>query len=116
MDVAPRYTSARFTWARQLIAFLVLLAVWEAAARAGMLNLTDAGNLNVPASATLAVGGNTTLNAAGTLSIADGAVVTLQSGAKVIVAQNGTSAATSSVSALNIAGSSNNWQASLDLV
>jgi NitT/TauT family transport system permease protein len=48
MDVGPRYTSARYTsaryawarytWARQLIAFLVLLAVWEAAARAGMLN------------------------------------------------------------------------------
>jgi len=43
MDVAPRYTSARYSWARyawarQLIAFLVLLAVWEAAARAGMLN------------------------------------------------------------------------------
>jgi NitT/TauT family transport system permease protein len=38
MDVAPRYTSARYAWARQLIAFLVLLAVWEAAARAGMLN------------------------------------------------------------------------------
>ncbi len=43
MDVGPRYTSARYAfaryaWARQLIAFLVLLAVWEAAARAGMLN------------------------------------------------------------------------------
>src|SRR5437588_7235815 len=38
MDVGPRYTSARYTWVRQLIAFLVLLAVWEAAARAGMLN------------------------------------------------------------------------------
>ena len=38
MDVGPRYTSARYTWARQLIAFLVLLAVWEAAARVGMLN------------------------------------------------------------------------------
>ena len=33
MDVGPHYT-----WVRQLIAFLVLLAVWEAAARAGMLN------------------------------------------------------------------------------
>jgi NitT/TauT family transport system permease protein len=38
MNVGPRYTSARYAWARQLIAFLVLLAVWEAAARAGMLN------------------------------------------------------------------------------
>jgi NitT/TauT family transport system permease protein len=38
MDVGPRYTSARYTWARQLFAFLVLLAVWEVAARAGMLN------------------------------------------------------------------------------
>jgi NitT/TauT family transport system permease protein len=43
MEVGPRYTSARYSWARyawarQLIAFLVLLAVWEAAARAGMLN------------------------------------------------------------------------------
>ena len=38
MDVGPRYTWARYAWARQLIAFLVLLAVWEAAARAGMLN------------------------------------------------------------------------------
>jgi NitT/TauT family transport system permease protein len=38
MDVGPRYTSARYAWVRQLIAFLVLLAVWEAAARAGMLN------------------------------------------------------------------------------
>ncbi len=32
------YFCPRYTWARQLIAFLVLLAVWEAAARAGMLN------------------------------------------------------------------------------
>jgi NitT/TauT family transport system permease protein len=38
MDVGPRHTSARYAWARQLIAFLVLLAIWEAAARAGMLN------------------------------------------------------------------------------
>lgn len=38
MDVGPRYTSARYAWARQLFAFLVLLAVWEVAARAGMLN------------------------------------------------------------------------------
>jgi NitT/TauT family transport system permease protein len=38
MDVGPRYTSARYTWARQLFAFLVLLAVWEVTARAGMLN------------------------------------------------------------------------------
>jgi NitT/TauT family transport system permease protein len=38
MNVGPRYTSARYAWARQLIALLVLLAVWEAAARAGMLN------------------------------------------------------------------------------
>jgi NitT/TauT family transport system permease protein len=38
MDVGPRYTWARYAWARQLTAFLVLLAVWEAAARAGMLN------------------------------------------------------------------------------
>ncbi len=28
----------RFVWARQLVAFLVLLAIWEAAGRAGMLN------------------------------------------------------------------------------
>src|SRR5690242_1854361 len=28
----------RYVWARQLIAFLVLLALWEAAGRAGMLN------------------------------------------------------------------------------
>ena len=30
--------SRRYVWARQLAAFLVLLAVWEAAGRAGMLN------------------------------------------------------------------------------
>lgn len=28
----------RYVWARQLVAFLVLLAIWEAAGRAGMLN------------------------------------------------------------------------------
>ncbi|HEV2624841.1 MAG TPA: ABC transporter permease [Xanthobacteraceae bacterium] len=43
MDGGPRHTPARYTWtrytwARQLIAFVILLAVWEAAARAGMLN------------------------------------------------------------------------------
>jgi NitT/TauT family transport system permease protein len=43
MDGDPRHTPARYTWtrytwARQLIAFVILLAVWEAAARAGMLN------------------------------------------------------------------------------
>jgi NitT/TauT family transport system permease protein len=30
--------SSRYSWARQSIAFLVLLALWEAAGRAGMLN------------------------------------------------------------------------------
>ena len=31
-------SSSRYSWARQSIAFLVLLALWEAAGRAGMLN------------------------------------------------------------------------------
>ena len=36
--MSPRYMNPRYAWLRQLIAFGILLLIWEAAGRADMLN------------------------------------------------------------------------------